>query len=119
MSFYSPGKSGPERKALEIVLIDYLNKKTPCSLMNMENQLITGYDKTGFITAQPWECKPDFPPKHLTSGSWDELGEQYHVNFFYYKHLAPTDEKMAIEEQCIPLLEQMLDNIVVTCNPTE
>ena len=48
-----------------------MDEDSPCSLLNMENQLITGYDDTGFDTAQPW-CphNKDFPPRRLSSGTW-------------------------------------------------
>jgi hypothetical protein len=57
----------------------------------MEFQLVQGYDDTGFITSQPW--KHDFPPKHLTFGTWDEFGKEVHVNFFTFDSGTPADPK--------------------------
>ncbi|MHB1458225.1 MAG: hypothetical protein ACYC0V_15050, partial [Armatimonadota bacterium] len=79
------------------LLIENLDKGVPCSLMNMENQLITGYDDTGLITTQPWPGM-DFPPKHLTFGSWAEIIDDCHINFFTFNKVEPADMgKMGID----------------------
>jgi hypothetical protein len=64
--------------------------------MNMENQLITGYDAKGFDTARPWECNTDFPPARLTFGSWRELGDPFHVSFFTLTQAPPADRLTTI-----------------------
>ncbi len=77
--FWNDG--GPcERGELEAKLRAALDDGQPCFLVNMEFQLITGYDETGFLTAQPWPGH-DFPQQHLTFGSWAEFGGATHVNF--------------------------------------
>ena len=59
------------RSKLEATLRERMDEDSPCSLLNMENQLITGYDDTGFDTAQPWyPHNKDFPPRRLSSGTW-------------------------------------------------
>jgi hypothetical protein len=65
--------------------------------MNMENQLINGYDDTGFLTSQPWPGM-DFPPKHLEFGTWCELGEEIHLTFYTFNKIEPADMgKMGID----------------------
>lgn len=94
--FFSHNSSPEERAAIEGTLKALLDEGTPCALLNMENQLITGYDDTGFTTTQPWAPHVDFPPAHLTFGSWEELGAEIHMNFFSYARLVPAGPRDAI-----------------------
>jgi hypothetical protein len=86
------------RAAIELTVRDYLDKGIPCSLMNMEHQLITGYDDTGFITAQPWAPHNTYPPDHLTFKTWGELGEESQVIFFALHKRQPVPEGTAIAQ---------------------
>ena len=52
--FFGAGSSPSARAAVEEVLRGELDRGMPCALLNMEDQLITGYDDTGFLTTQPW-----------------------------------------------------------------
>ena len=96
LGFFSKDASAEERRQVEGVLKGHLDAGTPCSLLNMENQLITGYDDTGFFTAQPWAPKMDFPPKHLTFGSWKEFGDKFHVDFYSYRQIDPASESTVV-----------------------
>jgi hypothetical protein len=69
----------------------------PCSLLNMEHQLVTGIDSAGMQTAQPWQ-KMDFPPARLTFGTWAELGKEIHVTFFAYEKIDAMEEEQAIRD---------------------
>jgi|TARA_B100002003_G_C14155253_1_gene556060 hypothetical protein len=89
LGFYSPQSSEKDRPGVEGKLRDALDKGFPCFLINLENQLITGYDNTGFFTDQPWER--NFPPARLSFGSWQELGDQFHVNFYILEKVTPSD----------------------------
>lgn len=80
--FWTDGGPVP-RGEVEAKLTECLRQRVPCSLINMENQLITGFDDTGLLTAQPWP-NADFPPRHLTFGSWTELGGEIHINFYTF-----------------------------------
>jgi hypothetical protein len=82
LGFYSPKSSRQDRERVEQGLRDALDRGIPCSLMNLENQLIAGYDDAGFFTLQPWAPKVDFPPPRLSFGSWKEFGDTFHVNFY-------------------------------------
>lgn len=96
LGFFGPGSAATERAAVEQRLRDALDARVPCSLLNLENQLILGYDETGFITAQPWAPKADFPPARLSFGSWRELGDSFHMNFYVFERAKPADPAAAI-----------------------
>jgi len=77
------GESSPrDRKKLEDILRCRLSEGRPCAMLNLDNQLISGFDETGFLCVQPWKC--DFPPAHLTFGSWSELQDEIHICFFSF-----------------------------------
>lgn len=89
-------RNGPvPRGEIEAILTAELRQGVPCSLLNMENQLITGFDDTGLLTAQPWAPHVDFPPKHLTFGTWAELGEGIHLNFYSFRQGHPIAPLLA------------------------
>jgi hypothetical protein len=80
LGFYHSGSTTEERVAVDARIRDALDRGAACYLVNMEFQLITGYDETGFLTAQPWPGM-DFPQAHMTFGSWAELGDEVHMDF--------------------------------------
>jgi hypothetical protein len=94
--FFSNASSAHERAAVEAVLRERLDAGAPCSLLNMENQLITGYDASGFDLAQPWE-RSEFPPARLSFGSWAEFGDEIHVSFFTYGRTEPQSSRQIAE----------------------
>ena len=96
LGFFSGKNSKEERAAVEAKLKAALDKGWPCSLVNMENQLMDGYDETGFDTAQPWAPHVKFPPARLSFGSWKEFGKEIHVNFHIFEKVKPVDRKAAI-----------------------
>ena len=96
LGFFSPRSSPKYRAAVERHLRDALDNGTPCSLVNLENQLIAGYDDDGFLVLQPWAPKVDFPPARLTFGSWKELGDVFHVNFYILTSVTPGEHRKAV-----------------------
>jgi hypothetical protein len=94
------GQSTPaERAAVELKLRQALDAGAPCSLVNMEHQVISGYDDRTFYTAKPWgDCCGGFPPATLTFGGWPEFKDETHVNFFTFRKLAPADERTVVRE---------------------
>jgi hypothetical protein len=103
LGFFGSGE--PDQRAeVEAVLRDSLDAGIPVSLLNMENQLLNGYDDTGFITTQPWPPH-DFPPAHLTFGSWEELGDEIHINFFRFQRVDPVPR----QQQILESLETAID----------
>jgi hypothetical protein len=96
--FFSGTSDSRERAAIESILKGELDGGTPCSLLNLENQLITGYDETGFLTAQPWAPHVDFPPAHLSFGSWSELGDEVHVTFHTFRKVEPAADDRIVAD---------------------
>jgi hypothetical protein len=99
--FFWNESSKEERTRIEGILKTELDKKEPCALLNMEYQIISGYDETGFITAQPWAPNVDFPQKHLTFESWAEMNSEIHVNYFTFKHIKAKEEKEIIKQSLL------------------
>jgi hypothetical protein len=54
LGFFGPGSSQEARAKVEGELREALDQGIPCSLINMEHQIIDGHDRTGFFTAWPW-----------------------------------------------------------------
>lgn len=90
--FFSNASPADERAAVEAVLRERLDAGELCSLLNMENQLITGYDASGFDLSQPWEM-----PARLSFGSWAEFGDEIHVSFFTYRRTEPQSSRQIAE----------------------
>jgi hypothetical protein len=92
----SPKSGKDERTAVEQRLRDALNSGIPCSLLNLENQIIYGYDESGFFTAQPWAPRNQFPPARLTFGTWIEFGDEFHTTFYRIDKVKPVNRQAAI-----------------------
>jgi hypothetical protein len=109
LGFFHPGSSAAERAAVERKVKESLDKGLPCSLMNMENQLITGYDDKALFSFQPWGDKcGGFPPATLTYGTWSELKDSVHITFFVFGKLAKKDDEVIIRDslrQAVDLFE--------------
>lgn len=108
LGFYSPESSKSERNRVEKLVREHLDRKSPCSMLNMENQLIVGYESDHFVAAAPWPMNPDFPPRRLTFGSWAEFGEEYHCSFFTYKLTGEFDQDAVIRDSLQYALELYL-----------
>lgn len=98
LGFFARDSSPEARAGVEQKVKEALDRKLPCALNSMENQLIYGYDEEKFSTAQPWPKLPDFPPATLTFGSWKELGNEVHITFFVFDKLAAKDDLTIIRE---------------------
>ena len=66
LGFFGTDAAPEARAKIERQLREALDKRIPCSLINLENQLIDGYDDAGLFTAQPWAPKMSFPPDRLS-----------------------------------------------------
>ncbi len=96
--WFSPASGESERRAVEACIRGELDAGVPCSLLNMEHQLITGYDGTGFDVVQPWAPRMLFPPGRLTFTTWQELGEEIHLGFFTFRRRRPPAGTRAVVE---------------------
>lgn len=92
--FFSDDSPYEERVRMESYLRDRLDRGHPCGLVNMEFQLILGYDESGFEISQPWDS--DYPPGRLTFSNWSEFGDSVHVNFFTFNKAKPSPEEKII-----------------------
>ena len=70
-------------------------------ILNSDNQVITGYDDTGFLL-QPSYVDLAHMPSHLTFKTWEEYGSEIHVNAYVVKKIKPVTTK----EQVIRALER-------------
>jgi len=95
LGFYGPDAEPARRAEAERQVREQVAAGVPCSLLNMEHQLITGIDAQGMATAQPWP-KMDFPPARLTWGTWAELGQEIHLTFFAWPRCEPTGLEEAV-----------------------
>lgn len=97
LGFFHPKSPPDEIREIEEVLRRNIDEDVPCSLLNLENQLISGYNDRQFIVQQPW-AKVDFPPKTLTFQTWEELGKEFHISFFSFAQTEATDERTIIRD---------------------
>lgn len=98
LGFFHAGSSAAERSELEERLRAGMKRGVVSSLVNTENQLILGYDDQRFLTARPWPNCTDFPPGTLTFGTWAELGDEMHANFFQWRRCEPSDALARLRE---------------------
>ena len=92
------GESGAEdRAAVERRVREHLDRGVVCSAVNMDNQLIVGYDGTGLDLVQPWSDMP-ITPKHLTYDTWAEFGEAVHACFFAFERGAAVEPRVVVED---------------------
>jgi hypothetical protein len=97
--FFTAKTIPKEREQTEDILRRSIDVGNPCSLLNIENQLISGYDDTHFIVELPWpEHKLPFTHTTLTFQTWKELGRRMHVNFFTYAETEHADDETTIKE---------------------
>jgi len=95
--FFHAGSPAEERAKLEAAVRDHLDRGVLCSHLNMDNQLICGYDDAGFSNCRPWGDCP-VTPERLTFGSWDEFGEEIHVSFYRFEPVSAVDERTQAKE---------------------
>jgi hypothetical protein len=95
-SFHN-GSTAEERAAVEADVREHLDRGVVCSVVNMDNQLIAGYDDDGLALVQPWADMP-VTPKHLTYGTWHEFGEEVHANFFAFERKDLVDARKVVHD---------------------
>jgi hypothetical protein len=97
LGFFSAAGSAAERSALEEALRNRMDRGDPCSMVNMDHQLLSGYDDKGFSCLIPWPGCPDYPSRRLSYGSWEELGMEIHASFFAFSRCEPRPESVLTE----------------------
>lgn len=96
LGFVTSRSARSEREAVERQLCDALEEGRPCSLLNLEHQLIVGHDAKGFLLAQPWPDCADMAPARLSYGDWPEFGGECHALFTAHEALAPAERRTAV-----------------------
>lgn len=95
LGFYPPTLVKVARLKVESTIVSHLKNNVPCSLVNNDHQIMYGVDDEGFLCCQPWG-KAKYPPSRLTFATWEELGEDFHVNFYAYLKVSPIDTKKMV-----------------------
>lgn len=103
--FFDSSSSSEEREVLEESLRHELKQGKPCSILNMDNQIINGFDETGFSCIQPWDC--DYPPAHLTFGTWKEVKDEVHACFFSFDEVEKLEPAFCIQRSLLFALDQL------------
>jgi hypothetical protein len=98
LGFVHAGIPAAGRAGLEQKVRQNLDQGVPCSVCNMDNQIITGYEADHLLLTQPWSCVTDITPLTLTFGTWAEFGKEIHANFFAFKKLPVAPEDKVIRE---------------------
>ena len=80
------------RAALEERLRGAIDAGVVCSLLNMEHQLLLGYDGDGFMLAEPWGPDCSMTPARLSFGTWREFRDDLPVTFFTVTTCSPHPE---------------------------
>jgi hypothetical protein len=91
LGFFDRTTGTDKRKELEQKVKRSMDNGLPCSVLNMDNQLIRGYNASEFMLIQPWCADCEATPPTLTFNTWAEFGEEVHVNFFLFKKIPEKD----------------------------
>jgi len=109
LGFFGPEPVGDERATVEAALRAALDNGRPCALVNLENQLICGYDDARFLLAQPWDCTPDITPETLTFGTWSEFGSECHASFYTFDQCERADDRVIARDALRAAVELFRD----------
>ena len=98
LGFIHAGSTAEERAQLEKTVRQTLDQGAPCSVCNMDNQIIAGYETDHLLLIQPWTCATDITPLTLTFGTWAEFGKEIHASFFAFRKIAAAAENKVIRD---------------------
>jgi hypothetical protein len=104
LGFFPPDLVKDARTKIEEIIIEKIKKGTPCSVLNLDNQIIYGYDENALLFCKPWS-KASFPPAKLTYKTWKEFGKDFHANFYSYNKIDPEHKKKIVMESIMYALE--------------
>ena len=98
LGFFHSKSTADEIAQVEKQIKSSLDNGLPCSVLNMDNQVIRGYDDEKFLLVQPWDVECDVTPPTLTFKAWTEFGKEIHANFMVFKKIAGRDESIVFKE---------------------
>ena len=84
-----PNAAASEKAALEGKVRAALDDGAVCSLLNLDHQLVLGYDDAGFALAQPWGDAIDSTPARLSYGAWHECQAGPPLAFYRFDPCGP------------------------------
>ena len=96
LGFFHKGTNPKDTQAVERTVRNSIDDGNPCIILNMDNQLIVGYDETKFIL-QPKSNVNNFPPS-LTYKTWIEFEKEFHITIFQVSQTTPKDDKTTVQE---------------------
>lgn len=96
LGFFHKGSLPEEWTALEKELRGLLDAGQACSVLNMENQLIYGYDNQALLLYQPWPRATATTPPRLSFGIRREFGTELHANFFTFRRTQPASTNVVV-----------------------
>lgn len=115
--FFGGSSSQSERAELEKRIMKLVDDGVPCSLLNMENQLITGYDSTGLHLSQPFHGIPEtVTPAHLEFGSWKPF-EELHFDFYSFEKAESKPKQAMVRESLAYALDLYSNPSLYTDEP--
>ena len=94
IGFFTTESGADDRAALEARLKELLDDGTVCGVVNLDHQLILGYEHGRFVLGQPWGDVETTPPT-LSSETWVEFGDEIHALFYSITRCDPIDERIA------------------------
>lgn len=98
LGFIHGRSTSEERARIEQAVRQHLDLKEPCSIVNMDNQIIIGHEGNHLVLTQPWPCVTDITPVTLSYGSWVEFGREIHASLFAYRKVAPAPLNKVIRD---------------------
>ena len=98
LGFFHSKSTDEEKAQVEQKIKGSLDNGLPCSVLNMDNQIINGYDDDKFFLVQPWCYECDATPPSLTFKTWSEFGKEIHANFLVFKKIIKKDDITVIKE---------------------
>ena len=92
-----PSADCVERERLEAAVRSELDAGSVCSVLNLDHQLVVGYDDTGLDLALPWgEGAVDSTPSRLSFGTWEEFATGPPAAFFRFEPCQRRSESAAV-----------------------
>ena len=85
-----PNAAASEKAVLEAKVREALDAGAVCSVLNLDHQLILGYDDAGFVLAQPWGDASATTPARLSYGSWHECNVGPQLVFYQFTQCEPA-----------------------------
>ncbi|MBY8985663.1 MAG: hypothetical protein KGD65_11375 [Candidatus Lokiarchaeota archaeon] len=96
LGFFHKESDSKDVQEVERIVRNSIDEGNPCIILNMDNQLIVGYDDTKFIL-KPANIEFNNPPS-LTYKTWVEFEKEFHITIFQISQTTPKDDKTAVKE---------------------